>query len=184
MGRVFLTFAVCLAFAATLLVPFAARAAFVPACENHEWSVDRAVSLSDGAPAPSGVFLPSLAALESEGACSAARDADDELGDPRVAALCDARGASMPAPPRVLPIADARIDAEPGCGFDLSTPHVGPAPHHAPALAAAHALAQHAILDVLAQIPPAPSALLPDYPAVEGAALPGHERGIDHPPRA
>jgi hypothetical protein len=172
MSRVVHALVVCLAFAATLLVPFAARAAFLPACESHEWS-----------------GVPSLAVLgapeAAPDACSAVRHADDDNTiDVRVAAMCDARGASMIAPPRVLPIADARIDAAPGCGFDLGGPHVGPAPDHAPVAAAAHALAEHATLDVVAKVPPAPSALLPAYPPVGGYARPGHARGVDHPPRS
>jgi hypothetical protein len=174
MGRVVHALVVCLAFAATLLVPLVARAAFLPACESHEWSGERTA------------FLPivALGAPEGADACSTVRDADDEAIDVRVAAMCDARGASIVAPPRILPVADARIDAVPGCGFDLSAPHCGPSPDHTPAAVAAHALAQHATLDVLAQVPPAPSALLPAYPPVAGGARPGHARGVDHPPRA
>jgi hypothetical protein len=176
MGRVVHALVVCIAFAATLLVPFAARAAFVPACESHEWSGERAAVPALAAPGSS----------EATDACSAVRDGDEDALDPvaaRIAAMCDARGASIVAPQRVLPIADARIDAEPGCGFDLSTPHVGPSPDDAPAATAAHALAQHATLDVLALVPPAESALLPAYPPVAGDARPGHARGVDHPPR-
>lgn len=181
MGRVVHTLVVCLAFAATLLVPLAARAAFVPACESHEWSGERAAF-------PSTVALGSA---ETADACSAVRDRpadDDDALDAvaaRVAAMCDARGASIVAPQRVLPIADARIDPAPGsgCGFDVSAPHVGPSPDDAPAAVAAHALAEHATLDVLALVPPASSALLPAYPPVLGAARPGHVRGVDHPPR-
>jgi hypothetical protein len=185
MARLVQRLFVMLAFAAAMLAPALARAvtmgpqaapnpaparpALVPACEVHEFSA-----------------MPSewLKQEPASDACSTAdRDAQDDLGDPRVAAMCDARGASVIAPPRILSIADARIDVASGQAFELGPHIVGPSPHDSPASGPSYAIFEQATLDDVLVVPPAPCELAPPYPPVEGGARQGVARGIDHPPR-
>lgn len=162
-----------LAFVATLLVialvPRGADAAILPACENHPVT-----------PMPAEW----LAALAQPDSCVAADMArDDDAGDVRVAAMCDDRGASVVAPPRLLPIADARIDAASSCGGEIAGPSCSPAQQDSPLGPPAFALAEQGVLGGVVMVPPAPSELGPAFPMVAGAALPGVARDIEHPPR-
>ncbi|MFT3768863.1 MAG: hypothetical protein QM820_25755 [Minicystis sp.] len=165
-----------LAFAAALivpvLVPALARAAILPACENHELT-----------PTPPEWLAPTPTILPD--ACSVTEIRNDEdAGDPRVAAMCSESGASVVAPPRVAPVVDARIEAVPGCGSEVSAaPVIGPGPKDSPVGPPAFALADHAVLDEGLLVPPAASELAPPYPAAAGEARAGVRQGIDHPPR-
>lgn len=163
---------VWLAFAAALLVPLSARAAFIPACENREVA---SVML----PPPVEDDADALAAA----ACTAAvKHADDSVDDSKVAALCDPRGASMIAPPRIFPMTDARIDAPRKCGAELSSPMAGPAPDDSPASGGGQVLAEHAVIAMPEILPPAPSDDAPPFAAVPGAPRAGVKRGVDRPP--
>jgi hypothetical protein len=172
-----------IALAATLLCaalltlsPRVASAAFLPACENQELTRMPAEWLA--VPPPPAAEACSLAAAILEAG-------DDEQGDPRVAAMCDARGASMVAPQRILPIADAHIDAA-GC----SAPEIGAgaaldaSSDDAPLGGPGVALVDPAVLGAATQVPPAPSELLPPYPAAADRPLAGVKQAIDHPPRS
>jgi hypothetical protein len=189
-GRFFQRLGVCIAFAVALVVPLllatTARAALLPACEAREsitqmpaeWMPPAA--REDAAPAED-------ACTPHEGGDVHGRSgkAEEDWGDVRVAAMCDARGASVIAPPRILPIADARIEAVPGCTADSAT---SPATlrsgsRSSPVGAAAPALAEHAVLDVTDLVPPASSELGPPFPPARGGPRSGVARGIDHPPR-
>jgi hypothetical protein len=170
---------------AFLLSASSARAAIVPACENHqltrmpvEWLVAFEVaSNAAGAGATADTCTPGGEREPRAG------DAD-EISDSRVAAMCDGRGASVVAPPLVRPVADARIDAAYGCSLDFTSSMSGAAaPDDAPLFAPAFALAQPATLDGELLIMPRWSELGPPYPAARGAASAGIRRGIDHPPR-
>jgi hypothetical protein len=169
MPRLVQRLVVWFAFAAALFAPAVARAAFLPACENHPLTMGPEARPTEPAP----------------DACSPGdRLEQDAVVGPgsRVAAMCDARGASVVAPQRILPIADARIDAVPGCGAEPG-PHVGPGPERSPLGGPVVALAEHAILAGFELPPPVFSELVPPFPVVAGAARPGERRGIDHPPR-
>src|SRR5690348_9647059 len=102
-------FAVWTAFAVALLFfPRAASAAILPLCE-----VD-AVSMMPRVPA--ALPLAFAAAEEPTPPCgelSAAGSNEEDVVDSKIAAFCDARGASAIAPQRIHPINDARIDATP-----------------------------------------------------------------------
>ena len=178
MDRLLKRLLVCFAFAAAFVVPAIARAAFIPECEAHdqvtrlpaEWAPAIPSALPpDECPAPPSAVAPSLGA--------------DELGDSRVPAMCDDRGASVIAPQRILPITDARIEAVPGCGTDASAPVIGPGPKHPPLAGAAPALVEHASLDALSLLPATWSELAPAFPPVTGGPRCGFAPGIDHPPR-
>jgi hypothetical protein len=168
-----------IAFAATVLcaavvalVPRLAFAAILPACENHELTLMPVEWLTPPA-APEACSL--AAALVNAG--------DDDQGDPRIAAMCDARGASVVAPQRILPIADAWIDAV-GCNADLDAgAALDAGSDHAPLLGPGAALVDHAVLGAAVQVPPAPSELLPPFPAAADRPLAGVKQAIDHPPR-
>ena len=161
-------FVVWLAFAGALLVPLSARAAFLPACENREVA-SIALPVQDAAP-PSDMLASS---------CDGAVDHDD---DSRVPAMCDPRGASVIAPPRILPIGDARIDAVRKCAFGSSRPVIGPSPNDSPAHDVSFAIADPAVLAIPDLVPPAPSGEAPPFPAVTGGARPGALRSIERPP--
>ncbi len=175
----------CLAFAAALLAPSWARATLLPACDAHdqlltrgpviEWAMPTVLDGSDvcdaGSPNPSDAPTAGQAAAE-------------DVGDSRVPAMCDERGASMIAPPRILPMTDARIMATPGCANDGGSPLASaPGSHRAPVPSASAALAEHAVLDARPTVPPPGSELAPSFPPVLGGARSGHPRGIEYPPR-
>lgn len=168
-------FVTLFAFTATLLAivlaPRWVSAAILPTCDSRELS-----------PIPAEWLAPPL--LADMVACTLGElPAGDDLGDGRVAAMCDDRGASMVAPPLVHAIADARIDAAPGCLPELTGPCVGPSPDHAPLGAPAFAVLDLASLGDALSIPPAPSELGPPFVVTAGAARAGVKHRIDHPPR-
>lgn len=186
MGRVLQRLVMLLAFGYALLVPAIVRAALLPACE-HDPSTRVPVDWDAGS--------PELGALDVRGApdsCDlplgwsvklAREPRPDDLGDMRVPAMCDARGASAIAPPRIHTIGDARIEAVGGTGTELGAPVIGPGPKHSPFVGAAPALADHAVLDGTVQVPPPSSEPAAPFPPVTGGPRCGVARGIDHPPR-
>jgi len=159
-----------------LVAPSLARAATLPGtmalpvCESHELSRTPVEWLAPLTMLPDACSLGEI------------RD-DDDPGDPRVAAMCSENGASVVAPGRVLPVVDARIDAAPGCGGELSAPVIGPAPKGSPVGPPAFALADDAVLGAAVLVLPASSELGPPFPAAAGAERAGVKHGIDHPPR-
>lgn len=172
------------AFAVALLVPLVAarpaHAAILPLCE-----VDSA-TVMPRAPAPTPLAFaadeptPSCDQLSRLGGSD-----DDDTIDPKIAAFCDARGASAIAPQRIVPINnDARIDATPACArLDLSTPTIAASAHDGLATGSAALLLDPAALDASATIHPASSELLPAYPPVTDVGCSGIEQAVYHPPR-
>ncbi|AKT41425.1 hypothetical protein [Chondromyces crocatus] len=155
-----------LAFALGLCLPLRASAAILQACEHD--AETRVVAQE---------------AVHSS-ACDGVSTHGDDAGALNAAPLCDPEGASVVAPPRIYPIADARIDAASACGDTDTLPTIGlrssdPAP-----------------LGELAAAP-AWAVLVPDLtlplPTIEGLAVastpvateprPGFGPGIYHPPR-
>jgi len=183
MSRHFLQrLAVWTAFAVALLFPLllsrSASAAILPLCE-----VD-AATVMPRLPA----VLPLAFATAVDNTTSPCDElsaiADDEGIDPKIAAFCDARGASAIAPQRILNINDARIEATPGCArLDTSTPKLAPSPRDGYAAGATALLLDPAALDPAALIHPASSELLPAYAPVTDVSLPGIEQAVYHPPR-
>lgn len=156
-----------IAFVAAILSARVAAAAIVPACEDHQLS-----------------RMPiEWIALAASEVSSLAPAGDSEAPDVRVAAMCDVRGASMVAPPRVLPIVDARIEAVPRSALDVFGPSIGPSAHELPVSGTAFALAEQAWLGGEMVVPPARCELLPPYPVASGEVPAGVTRGIERPPR-
>jgi hypothetical protein len=173
-------FAVWTAFAVALLFPLTASAAILPLCE-----VD-AATVMPRAPLPSPLAF--AAAEEPTPACdqlaAAGANDDDDAVDPKIAAFCDARGASAIAPQRIVPISDARIEAVPSCSrLDLSTQTIAPSPRDGLAAGPAAMLLDPAAIDPSAMIFPASSELLPDYAPVTDVGCSGIEQAVYHPPR-
>ena len=167
-----------LAFAGAFVVPALARAALLPACE-HDPATRMPVERVDVGGDPQ-------TPTDGQEVCNFPAARDDVPADAtemRVAAMCDARGASAIAPQRVLAIGDACIDAVKGDAADLYRPLIGPGPKNSPATGASAALADHAVLDPAVLVPPASSELAPPFPPVTGGPRSGIARGIDHPPR-
>src|SRR5512132_54957 len=173
-------FAVWTAFAVALLFPLTAGAAILPLCE-----VD-AVTMMPRTPAP--LPLAFAAAEEPATPCeemsAAASDSEDAEVDSKIAAFCDARGASAIAPQRVHAINDARIEATPSCArLDASSQTIAPSSHEGYAAGSAAVLLDPAALSAATLIPPAPSELLPAYAPVTDAECSGIEQAVYHPPR-
>jgi len=124
-----------LAFAAACSPRRSRAPRFLPACENHP--LTRVPEARPAEPATD--------------ACSAADRHEQEPANAvvgsasRVAAMCDARGPRWWRRNGLLPIADARIDAAPGCGAEAG-PMCGPGPERSPLGGPVVALAEHAVL--------------------------------------
>lgn len=152
-----------LTFALALVLPLRARAAIVPVCEDDQMTI---------------------VAPPDEPSCTVLTSVDDATGETRAAPICDPRGASSVAPPRTLPITDARIDAAPGCdGGDL-WPRVGPNSRHPGPVSELSSPPQQALLVPQLVLPAAwaPVALV-SFLAVPGGPRSGVEQGVYHPPR-
>lgn len=177
-------FAVWTAFAVALLFPLSASAAILPLCE-----VDAATMMPRLPAAPAPIPLAFAAAEEVATPCSeltaAAEGSDDAVVDSKIAAFCDARGASAIAPQRIVPVTDARIEATPSCArLDASTSQtIAPSSHDGYATSGAALLLDPAALGAGTMILPASSELLPAYAPVLDAELTGVERSVYHPPR-
>lgn len=157
-----------IALAMALLVPVRAWAALIPACENRE--VATVLPREDEAERVDSTLC-------NDG------NAEDEVGDSKVPALCDPRGASIIAPPRIHAIIDARIESGARCGVTITTPMIGPGPDDGSAAGALVAMPGHAVIPEGALVPAPSYELAPDFTPPEGGALPGVRRPIDHPPR-
>jgi hypothetical protein len=166
---------VCLVLAVALLVPLRAHAAILPACENREL-----LSLAPP-PAPSILLVDQPGEPAPVAACEA--PSGEPEGDSKVAPMCDPRGASIIAPPRIHPVNDDRIEASPSCELELTIARIGPGPRDSSSILFGAALAAYATLGDSALVPPACSELAPDYPPAEGKARSGVARDVYHPPR-
>lgn len=109
--------------------------------------------------------------------------AEAALADGSAAPICDPSGASAIAPPRLLPIADARIESAPGCGDSAEAgPMIGPHRGDHPALTSSAILDQTTLAADLF-VPPAPFLESADLPAPAGGPRAGARKDIYHPPR-
>ena len=177
------------AFAVALLVPLltarTAHAAILPLCE-----VDSATRMPR---APVAALAAPLAFAADEAAppcdqlsrLNAVAVDEDDVIDLKIAAFCDARGASGIAPQRIVPINnDARIDPTPACArLDSSTQTIAPSQHDGLATGPAAVLLDPVALDASAMIHPASSELLPAYAPVADGDCSGIEQAVYHPPR-
>lgn len=150
-------------FAFAVLLPLRANAAILPVCENDVVSM--------------------MAPPPSEPICEIVTTVSETTGETSAAPICDPRGATALAPPRILPVADARIEATPSCGTEGSQLFV--TPNHpsgsdaiGPALAIGYATLGNHLL-----VPPAAISEAPDFVVEQEAERVGFERRVEHPPR-
>lgn len=151
-----------LTFALALVLPLRAGAAIVPVCEDEPATL---------APAP------------SEPSCTIVTSVDDVTGETSAAPICDARGVSSVAPPRILPITDARIDAAPGCDGQEARPSVGPSSRDPAPAGDLAGSPQRALLMPELVVPGAPEIVTLTFAAPPGGPRAGVARGVYHPPR-
>jgi hypothetical protein len=148
-------------FALALLIPFRASAAIVPACE---------VDVETRAPA-----------TPLETSCDTT-DGSDHAVDSVAAPMCGDQGISAIAPPRLLPIADARIEARPSCSGIETGPSCGPQTGDPPAISSS-ATFERATLDTALVVPPPPFLELASSVEPSGGPRAGFGISIYHPPR-
>jgi hypothetical protein len=151
-----------LTFALALVLPLRARAAIVPICEDEPMTL---------APAP------------SEPSCAIVTSVDEVTGETSAAPICDARGASSIAPPRILPITDARIDAVPGCNGQDAWPSVGPSSRDPAPAAELAGPPQRALLAPELVVAGPTELVILSFAAPSGGPRAGVEQGVYHPPR-
>jgi hypothetical protein len=156
-----------LAFAWAWLAPGLARAAFVPICD---------------APA-----VASSIPLPPEPVCAIVVTAiDDSTGETSVAPICDPRGASAIAPPRILPVSDARLEATPECGDDATATAVTSGHNESPSHATSFVIGEIGIPAVAQSIPRRDRLLLAELDDLHteiGGPRSAMGRAVYHPPR-
>lgn len=168
-------FVALVAFALAICLPFQVSAAILAVCDDD--AITRA-------PAPP-VAQPSDSThgASHDPSCEVLAGADDDIREINAAPLCDQRGVSITAPPRIYPIADARIEAAPGCGDTELSPAIGPGPQDPSHSAESFTTPPHAVLVPELALPPPPGAEAAPPPHAAGGPRRGFDRGIDHPPR-
>lgn len=157
-------FLTLLTFALALVLPLRAGAAIVPICEDEPMTL---------APPP----------VPSEPACAIVTSVDEVTGETSAAPICDPRGASSIAPPRILPIADARIDAAPGCNGQDAWPSVGPSSRDSAPGGDLAGPPQRALLSPELVVPGPAELVVLAFAAPPGGPRAGVEQGVYHPPR-
>lgn len=162
-------------FAAVWLAPLQAFAAIVQICDGDAISAWNPV-VSPSSPARSSETNPAED-------CRAATGNSDEL-DPQVAAMCDARAATVVAPDRVHPMSDARIDTVDSCdGFQHGP--LASAPGSNPHLdGSTLTYIEPAVLNDALILRPQLFIELPRAFVETGAPRAGFDQDIYHPPRA
>lgn len=152
-----------------LLVPARALAALLPPARTGEVATQQP-RVDD-------------AELEAVSLCNE-RDAEDEVGDSKVPALCDPRGAyGIIAPPRIHPIIDARIESGVRCGVTITTPMLSTGTDDGTSAIAQVAMPGHAVVADEEMVPAPSYELAPDFTPPDGRALAGVARSVYHPPR-
>lgn len=157
------------AFFAIVLWPSRSFAAIVPACEND--FVSRVV-------APDS----KVDAQQQDTSCDGDVRGDD-IDNSRVAPICDLRGASAIAPPRLHGVSDVRLDRGRPCeGTDTFKTAVEP--HRGdPPVAPPQAIVEHAVLPSLEPVGPVAEPRLIEFPARTDGPRTGVRSAIYHPPR-
>jgi hypothetical protein len=155
----------------SLAWPQRALAAILPACEEG----------------PAATMLPAPAPQPvPQSDCEQADDdGDDDTALGFGAPICDARGVSALAPPRIFPVEDSRLEAVPGTcahGSGDSATSLGPQQQERPA--SASFVLPHAALPELPALAAARVWVeAPPLPEAEGHARDGSRARIYHPPR-
>lgn len=158
-------------FAAVWLAPLQAMAAIIPICDGD--------AISAWGPVVQTVYAVETNQPED---CRGGTANSDEH-DPQVAAMCDARAASIVAPNRIHPMTDARIDAVPSCegiqhGPFASTPSND---HHVDG--SSWVSVEPAMLTASVVVRPRIYFELPPMFVDPGSPQAGFDREIYHPPR-
>ncbi len=155
------------AFFAVALWPSRSFAAIVPACENDFVSrITATAPLADG----------------QDTSCDDAARGDD-IDNSRVAPICDLRGASAVAPPRLHGISDVRFDRGRSCeGTDTFKTAVESG-RGDPPLSPPEATIEHAVLPSLEVVGPVPEARLIELPVRTDGPRTGVRIDVFHPPR-
>jgi hypothetical protein len=167
-------------FAAAWLAPLRAMAAIVPICDGD------AVS-AWGPTVQAGQTADTTQADDCRAAPSNGSNAgsnSDELRSSHVAAMCDARAATVIAPNRIHPMSDGRIDAVVSCdgmqhGPFASSPNGN---HYVDGLSWANV--DPAMLTEPVMVRPRIYIELPPAFVDSGSPRVGFDREIYHPPRA
>ncbi len=155
------------AFFAIVLWPSRSFAAIVPACENDF------VSRIAAAPAPADA---------QDTSCDGAARGDD-IDNSRVAPICDLRGASAIAPPRLHGVSDVRFDRGRGCeGTDTFKTAVDSG-RGDPPVSPPEATIEHVVLPSLEPVGGAVEERLIDLPVRTEGPRSGVRISIYHPPR-
>jgi len=159
-------------FAAVWLAPLQALAAIVQICDG------------DAISAWNPVVSPTRA-TETNPAddCQAVPGNPDEL-DPQVAAMCDARAATVVAPDRVHPMSDARIDAVDSCDGIQHGPFASAPGSNSYIDGLTWAYVDPAVLTDGVTLRPQIYVELPSIFVEPGTPRAGFDRKIYHPPRA
>ncbi len=182
MRQVLQRLVVLLAFAGAFIVPSVARAALLPDCDAREQLTRMPAEWLERAPGSTQPQAPTFACNLGEAHHAALADDADEV---KVAGMCDDRGASVVAPPRVHPLGNARIEASRSCGSDgpAAAGAIAHRSHEVPGAGGAPVLAEHAVLDAACLVPCASSELGPAFLPVAGGPRLGAPRNVDRPPR-
>ncbi len=151
-------------FALLMLAPRLALALIVPVCEHDVQSMAPAVKL--------------------ETSCENAHDSQADPGDVNAAPMCGEQGVSKEAPPRILPIVDARIEAlaTAFCSSEFDGPACGSQDGKAP-VHSGPVLAEPALPSLTDALPQTPLSGFSSFVPVEGRPRLGYGRGVFHPPR-
>jgi hypothetical protein len=149
-----------------VLWPSRSFAAIVPACENDFVS-------REAAPAPSS---------PADQSCDPAAKGDD-IDNSRAAPICDLRGASAIAPPRLHGVSDVRLDRGRPCESTDSLRQAASPGRGDPPVQAPEATVEHAVLPAIEMVGPAPEARLIEPPVRTGGPRAGVRHAIYHPPR-
>lgn len=160
--------AICASVAALLTItlwPSKSRAAIIPACEND---------------VASQVLPPAHTHLDES--CADA-DPSDDIDNSRAAPMCDVRGASVVAPPRLRGVSDLRFERGRPCDSGESL-RAAVEPHRGdPPVSPSEAALDRAVLPSLDLPAATREARLIILPAPAGGPRAGVRRTIYHPPR-
>jgi hypothetical protein len=159
-----------LALFAVVLWPSRSFAAIVPACENDFES--RMIGSAGSANAET-----------QDSSCDDTARAGDDIDNSRVAPMCDLRGASAIAPPRLHGVTDLRFDRGRPCeGADTLKTAVDSS-RGDPPVSPPEATIEHAVLPSIEPLGPAVEVRLLDLPVRTDGPRTGVRFAIFHPPR-
>ncbi|MBK8251109.1 MAG: hypothetical protein IPK82_00370 [Polyangiaceae bacterium] len=153
------------ALAVTVFWPSKSFAAIVQACES-----DFATRLAE-----------SVAGETRSDDCSS--DDADDIDNSRAAPICDSRGISAVAPPRIRGVADVRLDRNKPCDSGESARQMVTSDRSDPPGHSPEALAERAILPEITLAPRTADERIIDPPAVTFGPAAGVRTDVFHPPR-